>query len=143
MRTLGRLFSEFRSLIHLIAYFSLIGLLFTLPAAAQGTRPSAPEKFGGAAVTKAPPPPSLKSEKGLVFKERSFRIMTIGHKVYTIGPNALFYGLDGRPIKAMNVRPGDVVDVQYLTGGAKTELRPYYPNQRVLVSLRVVGKGKR
>jgi hypothetical protein len=117
----------FRALLHLTACLLIIGFLLSIPAVAQGTKP-------------APIAPTKKTETGLVFKDMRFRMMSIGDKVYTIGPNARFYALEGAPIKPFQLKPGNFVDIEYLTGGSKTEMWPYLPSERVLTVVRVVHK---
>ncbi len=127
MRPSGRLLSTGRTLLLLAACLVVIGWISAPQAVAQGTKP-------------APTAATKKTATGLVFKEMRFRMMTIGDKVYNIGPNARFYGLGGAPIKPHQVKAGDTVDIEYLTGGTKTEVWPYLPSERVLTVLRVVPK---
>ena len=135
MRPRGGSLSTFRTLLHLTAFLLLIGSVPVLPASAQGT--ALPQSG------QAKPAPILatqKTETGLMVKQLWFNTMFIGDKGYTLSRHARFYALDGRLIKPFQVKPGDTVDIQYLTGGTKTEMWPHYPNERVLTILRIVPK---
>lgn len=129
MRPRGGSLSTFQTLLHLTAFLVLIGFFSVLPAAGQ-SREAKP----------APILATQKTETGLMVKQLWFNTMFIGDKGYTLSRHASFYGLDGKPIKTFQVKPGDTVDIQYLTGGTKTEIWPYHPNERVLRTLRIVPK---
>jgi len=125
----------------LIAYFVLIGFIFTLPAAGQETKPAPTGPPAEAATPKAmPKQPVKKAEKGLVFQQMRFGQILISNQQYHIHGNAKYYAINGRPIKRHDLKPGDAVDIEYLTGGQRSEMYPYYSNERILTSVRVVPK---
>jgi len=133
MRPSGRLISTGRILLLIAACLVLTSWICTTQAVAQDT---------GAAPT-AQRAPMLKSENGLVFQEAKLGMLLISGKVYQIPGNAVFYAIDGKRIHWSNLKANDVVDIQYLIGGSKTEGYLYSPRQRVLTTLRVVAKGKK
>jgi len=125
----------------LIAYFVLIGFLVTLPVAGQQSKPAPTAPAPGVAAPKAVPRQAVKkAEKGLVFQQMKFGQILISDQQYNIHREAKFYSINGQPIKRHDLKPGDAVDIEYLTGGQRTELYPYYSNERVLTSVRVVPK---
>lgn len=127
MRPSEGLLRTFHTLLFFTACLVLIGLVFALSVSAQGTK-------------RAPVPPVKKSEQGVLFKQMAFSKMIIGDNGYAMHPGAVFYAVDGRPIKPFQVKAGQWVDVVYLIGGTRTEGYPYDPKERVLLSLRVVPK---
>jgi hypothetical protein len=120
-------------LLLIAACLVLTSWIYTAQAVAQDT---------GAAPT-AQRAPMLKAENGLVFQEAKLGMLLISGKVYQMEKNAVLYSMDGKRIHWSNLKANDVVDIQYLTGGSKTEEYPYSPKARVLTSLRVVAKGKK
>jgi hypothetical protein len=138
MRPPGGSFSTFCILLYSIAIVFLMGLTFALPAVAAD-----PDQATATTARRAPIMPTLKAEQGLVFQSTAFRNVVINKKVYRLHRDAKLYGLNGQLIDLQALRPGDIVDIQYLTGGTRNEGYPFERSERVLTTLRVVAKAKK
>jgi hypothetical protein len=143
MRPPGRSLSTVRSLLLLTACLALIGLLAASQAPAQDIRLAQTDLPRGQAVTKTPIPPVKKVETKLVIQESKFGMLFISGKLYQIGINAKLYNIGGKLVSATDLKPNEVVAVEYLTGGTRSEGYPYSPSQRVITTLRVLAKGKK
>ena len=138
MRPPGGSFSTFCALLFSIAIVFIIGLTFSFQAVAAD-----PDLAPATTARRAPTMPTLKSKQGLVFQSTAFRNVVLDKKVYALHRNAQLQGLGGQRIDLEGLKPGDIVDIQYLTGGSKTEGYPYEPGERVITILRVVAKAKK
>ena len=138
MRPPGEWFSTFGILLCSIAIVFLIGSTFSFQAAAAD-----PDQAAATSARRAPTMPTLKSEQGLLFQSSAFRNVVLDKKVYRLHRDAKLYGLGGKRIDVADLTLNDIVDIQYLTGGTRTEGYPYEAVERVLTTLRVVATAKK
>jgi len=119
-----------------IACTLLVSLAAAVPAQPQsGVVPgAAPGTPGQSTVAQ----PERVLERNLVVRGSEFSQLILGDKRYIVSGRTRFLTADGRTISLTDVKPGQVVDVVYLTGGTKTEGHPYRPFDKVLLSVRVV-----
>jgi hypothetical protein len=68
--------------------------------------------------------------------------MMLSKERYFCTPSTVFTTAGGTRIAISQVKPGQVVDIVYLAGGAKSEAFPFGPADKVLVSVRVVAASK-
>ncbi|MBI4963372.1 MAG: hypothetical protein HY913_08845 [Desulfomonile tiedjei] len=135
MRPSGQSLSTVRSLLLLTTCLVFAGLVFTSQAAAQGA---------GAAPKPSPTVQTKETATGLIFEEMKFHRLLLSGRQYHITEITKFYGIDGKPINRRGLKRGDIVNVEYVTGGtAETEGKPYQSDDRRLTIVRVAPKAQR
>lgn len=82
--------------------------------------------------------PERVSAQNLTVHGFQFNSLMLNNEAYRFNGATNFFSSDGRRLTMPEIKPGQVVDIIYLTGGTRTETYPYYAHEKVLSSVRVV-----
>jgi hypothetical protein len=117
--------STFRTLLCLTAFLVMVGFVSALPAAEKATTPREPTR---------------KFAKELLVQSQRPGALVLNGDSYRVTGSTKFYSLKGQRISPLHLPIGALVNVDYLTGGSKTEDYPYFGADKVLVNVRIVPK---